>query len=144
MAARIGVTAVAKHRAGGGKIPSRKISATIIDFGTPLLEQLDAEQPLTVVRAAFDIVVTVWNAHVMAMPAWNAPQFLADLEALLHNPAVAPQMLQAYRALIAHRQERFADDPRAVGAWNVAIDANGSVRLHRDARVPPSLSPKRT
>ncbi len=132
-----------KRCAAGGQLPGRKISATTIDFGAPVLEQLDAEQPLAVVRAAFQIVITVWNAHVMAMPVWNAPQHLADLEALLSTPGIAPQMIEAYRGLSARRREHFADDPRAVGEWSVAIAANGEARLRCDARVPPALMPKR-
>ena len=46
----------------------RKISETIIDFGEPLMGQLDADQPCEVMRSTFEIVIMVWNAHVMAMP----------------------------------------------------------------------------
>jgi hypothetical protein len=131
-----------KPRATGCKLPSGKISATIIDFGAPLLEQLGADQPLSVVRSAFNIIITVWNAHVMAMPMWNAPHFLAHLEALLNTPDAEPGMLRAYDALAARRRERFANDPRAVGEWNVGFDANGRLRLHCDARVPPAFMPE--
>ena len=134
---------MAKPRADGSKLPSRKISATIIEFGEPLLKQLDTEQPLVLVRATFEIVITVWNAHVMAMPVWNAPQFLADLEALLKTATIAPQMIAAYRDLTARRQQRLADDPRAVGEWSLSIDHAGRVRLRCDARIPPSRTPRR-
>ena len=49
-------------------VPTRKISETIIDFGAPLLEQLHGRETPDVVQATFSLVVTVWNAHVMAMP----------------------------------------------------------------------------
>jgi hypothetical protein len=135
---------VAKQRAGGSKLPSRKISATIIDFGAPLLEQIDADQPPSVLRAAFQFVITVWNAYVMAMPAWNAPQFLAQLEASLATPSLDPTYLGVYRALAARRRELFADDPRAVGEWDVGFDAHGRLRLRCDARLPSARTPKRT
>ena len=59
--------------------PVRKISETILDFGEPLLSQLDAALPLDMIQSTFQIVITVWNAHVIAMPRWGQPRFLADL-----------------------------------------------------------------
>ena len=50
----------------------RKISETIVDFGEPLIHQLDTAQPYEVVRSTFEIVVLVWNAHEMAMPRWGS------------------------------------------------------------------------
>lgn len=51
--------------------PEREISETILDFGQPLLGAFDFEAPIDVVHAAHEYVVTVWNAHVMAMPIWG-------------------------------------------------------------------------
>jgi hypothetical protein len=123
-------------------IPQRKISETIIDFGAPVLHDLRPDTPIEVVRASFNIAISVWNAHVMAMPVWNAPHLLAHLQTLLRTPVAAPEMVQAYRDLTARRQELFATDPRAVGEWNVSMDQNGNVNLRCDARVPPSLMPR--
>jgi hypothetical protein len=64
----------------------RKISETIIEFGEPLINQLDADQPEEVVRSTFEIVITVWNAHVMAMPRWEQPRFIVDLQERLRDP----------------------------------------------------------
>src|SRR5271169_2113143 len=100
-------------------IPRRKISETIIDFGAPVLHDLRPDTPIEVVRASFSIAISVWNAHVMAMPVWNAPHVLAHLQALLKTPMAAPEMVQAYRDLTARRRELFASDPRAVGEWDV-------------------------
>ena len=110
-------------------IPDRKISETIIDFGAPLIFDLDKNQPIEIVRATFTIVIMVWNAHVMAMPVWGKPKPAAEARA-------------AYNELTARRLEHFASDPRAVGNWNVAFDANGRLRVHCEAHVPPSLMPR--
>ena len=64
-------------------IPQRKISETIIDFGAPLICELDKNQSIEIVRAVFTIVITVWNAHVMAMPVWGKPQLLEQLGELV-------------------------------------------------------------
>ncbi|MGZ5148123.1 MAG: hypothetical protein ACXWCP_31705 [Burkholderiales bacterium] len=124
-------------------IPKRKISETVIDFGAPLLRDLDQAQSIEIVRATFSLVITVWNAHVMAMPVWDKPDVLKQLDDVLCAPGTAPQMIAACAALTTRRQQHFASDPRAVGEWRVAFDNQGRARLHCDARVPPSLMPRR-
>ena len=95
--------------------PERKISETILDFGEPLLSQLDAALPLDMIQSTFQIVITVWNAHVMAMPRWGQPRFLADLHERMRDPQMPPEMVEAFRTLSQRRLERFANDGRAVG-----------------------------
>ena len=113
----------------------RKISETIVDFGEPLIHQLDTAQPYEVVRSTFEIVVLVWNAHVMAMPRWGQPRHLAELHARLQDPQLPAPMVEAFKALTQRRAERFATDARAVGEWSVA-QAAGQWRFRCDARVP--------
>jgi len=126
--------------APGLTIPQRKISETLIDFGAPLIFDLDPNQPIEIVRSVFTIVIMVWNAHVMAMPAWGKPQLLEHVRALLRTPGTAPQLIDSYTELAARREQHFAQDPRAVGEWNVQFDHAGRVRLHCEAHVPPSLT----
>jgi hypothetical protein len=115
--------------------PVRKISETILDFGEPLLGQLDVALPLDVIQSTFKIVITIWNAHVTAMPRWGQPQFLADLHERMRDPQMPPEMVEAMRTLSQRRLERFANDGRAVGEWSLVMDA-GEWRLRCDARVP--------
>jgi hypothetical protein len=61
----------------------RKISETILDFGEPLISQLGPDQDQETVHATFEIVVTVWNCHVLATQRWGQPKFLADLLGIL-------------------------------------------------------------
>jgi hypothetical protein len=124
-------------------IPKRKISETLIDFGAPVLRDLDQMQPFEIVHATFSLVITVWNAHVMAMPAWGKPEVLSQLEDVLRAPGTAPQMSAACAELATRRQQHFARDPRAIGEWRVAFDNRGRVRLHCEAHVPPQLMPRR-
>lgn len=124
-------------------IPQRKISETIVDFGAPLLGDLDADQSIEIVRAVFTIAITVWNAHVTAMPVWGKPELLEQLKALLRDPNTAPELVKTYAELSERRRAHFHDDPRAVGEWNVQFDHRGRVRLHCEAHVPPSLMPRR-
>lgn len=115
--------------------PIRKISETIIDFGEPLTGQLDASQPHEVVHATFNMVVLIWNAHVMATPRWDQPRFLADLQERMRDPSMAPEMVEAHLLLAQRRAELFKTDTRAVGEWSIFQD-NGIWRLRCDARSP--------
>ena len=116
----------------------RQISETIVDFGEPLIHQLDSDQPYEVVRSTFEIVVLVWNAHVMAMPRWGQPRHLAELHARLQDPHLPAPMVEAFKSLSQRRAERFATDARAVGEWSVTHKA-GQWRFRCDARVPDTM-----
>jgi hypothetical protein len=113
----------------------RRISETIIDFGEPLLAKLAEDDPLEVVRDTVGIVVTVWNAHVMASPRWGQPQFLAALRQSLLDPDTPPLLADAVRQLSRRRRESFAADLRAVGEWSI-VEHGGQWRLRCDVRVP--------
>jgi len=47
------------------------------------------------------ILITVWNAHVMAMPRWGQPRLLADLHERMRDPQMPPEMVEAFRTLSA-------------------------------------------
>ena len=112
------------------------ISETILDFGDPLVSELESDMPLEVIRSVFEMVITVWNAHVTAMPRWGKPQFLADLEQRLGDPQLPPDAVEALHALSMRRRlPRFASDDRAVGEWSLVAGAEGW-RLRCDARAP--------
>jgi hypothetical protein len=113
----------------------RKISETIIDFGEPLIGQLDPGQPGEVVRSVFEIVIMVWNAHVLEMPEWGQRGLLGDLRRLLGASEMPAPMVEAFEALSRRRAERFAADGRAVGEWDIFHEA-GRWRLRCDARAP--------
>jgi hypothetical protein len=115
----------------------RKISETIADFGDPLIRQLEPDEAVETVHSTFEIVILIWNAHVMAMPRWGKPRFLADLHQRLLDPRTPAQFAQAFELLSQRREQRFASDARGVGEWSVAKEA-GQWRLRCDARVPES------
>ena len=117
----------------------RKISDTIVDFGDPLVRQLDADQSYETVHSTFEIVILIWNAHVMAMPRWGKPRFLADLQKRAEDPQIPVQFAQAFELLSQRRAERFASDARAVGEWSVA-QQSGQWRLRCDARAPDAAA----
>lgn len=113
----------------------RKISETIVEFGDALIHQLDSDRPYEVVRSTFETVILVWNAHVMAMPRWGQPRFLAELHTRLQDPQMPAAMAEALKALSQRRLEQFATDARAVGEWRI-VQESGQWRLRCDARAP--------
>ncbi len=118
-----------------------KISATLVDFGEPLLKQLPPDASLELRHGLVNLIVTQWNAHVMAA-AWGQPQHLAQLRDTLQTAVAAgqldPQALEAFHTLSARRQlARFVDDPRAIGHWEVRDTGPGEWNIRCDARMPP-------
>ncbi len=118
--------------------PLRKISETILDFGDPLISQVEVDESDKELRSALEIVILVWNAHVLAMPRWGQAKALADLHEKLRDPAIPPELADTIRALSERRLERFATDSRAVGEWSVVKVAD-EWRLRCDARAPSQV-----
>ncbi len=119
-----------------------KISGTIVEFGLPLIEQWPPDPSRRLCEQTFELVIMIWNAHVLAR-FWGEPQHLAALEDTIRNAlaeGVLPiDALEAFEALSARRQHSpFADDPRAVGHWELRETAAGKWNLHCDARMPPT------
>lgn len=119
------------------EIPKSKISMTILEFGEPLFAQFPENPPIDVMRQVLRIVVTVWNAHTLAMPIWGEPHHLDNLKQLLGGPDVPLWTDSVVAALAERRHERFADDPRAVGEWTIEPDEDGFV-FRCEARLPAS------
>ena len=84
-----------------------KISATIIDFGMPLIEQLPADAPLEIRQGMVSFIVQVWNAHVMAMPLWGQPQHVGEMRKTLMragaDQGLAQEALATFEMLSARR-----------------------------------------
>lgn len=116
-------------------IPTRKISETILDFGEPLLRELDDEPPMHVVRNALNIVIAVWNAHVFALAGKG--QYLESLAKLVDG--IPPEVQAVVAVLHRRRQEQFSSDPRLVGEWDIVPDGRGGHALRCEARVPQEL-----
>jgi hypothetical protein len=121
-------------------IPQRKISETILDFGAPLLAEVHPDLPLDAIRTAFTIVITTWNAYVMAQDAWGHPEHLEALKQLIYAETTPSELRDTFEALSTRWQAQFADDPRVVGDWRIVEGDDSGYDLHCDARAPePAL-----
>lgn len=125
-----------------GAATPRPISDTILDFGEPLLAQLPEPRPADALHNALTIVITVWNAHVMATGAWGRPEHLDELRRLVHAGTAPPAFGRTFELLSQRRAERFADDLRVVGKWSLVPDGPTAHRFRCDARVPSTFTNK--
>ena len=131
-----GSTEVGTDTAG---IASRKISATLLEFGEPLLDLLEAPS-VEEFRAALNIVIVVWNAHGLAMAIGGGPS--KHLEALalyrrrIAQPGAPAGILVGFDALNGRRVLEYGDDPRCVGEWKLLPDGKGGYKFRCDARLP--------
>lgn len=123
------------------------ISDTILSFGEPVMRRLreSSEPPsLDIIKRALEIVITIWNAHVMATDAWGHPEHLADLQRIALDPSAAADTVTTLATLSERRFERFADDIRVVSKWDLTFDDLGRHKFDCTARLPDPEKTGRT
>ncbi|MCU0681077.1 MAG: hypothetical protein MUF34_02235 [Polyangiaceae bacterium] len=124
-------------RPAAKKGPPKKMTDTLIEFGSPIIAQLDKTSPPGVVHDLFQIIVIVWNAHVRAMPAWGRPESLRTLQDLANDEGQPELLRYAFGALTLRRFEKFRTDERAVGKWSVSLNPDGKLEFSCEAVLPP-------
>ena len=113
------------------------IADTILDFANVVITQLAEPPALNVLQQTIELVISVWNAHVLAAPEWGQPEHLVELSRLIAISS-SPQMLAAFEGLSEVRRARFASDLRVVCEWQVTADEQGRTRFDCMARLPAS------
>jgi hypothetical protein len=106
---------------------SSEFADTLIDFGGPVLEILSSRPAEGDVREAVELLVSVWNAHALAQPAWGSPDALQELDAIATS-ADAPHFLKRVLSVLSERRKsRFTDDARVAEEWAISGDGRGYV-----------------
>ncbi len=120
-------------------IPERKISETLLEFGDPLLSQLE-DPTVEEFRAALTIVIAVWNVHGLSKTTGHYQSVyleeLARVRQRLFDEGAPAIFLAAIDALEARRDSDYGDDPRCVGEWTLLPDGAGGYKFRCDARLP--------
>ncbi|WP_426749043.1 hypothetical protein VZQ01_26810 [Myxococcus faecalis] len=113
-----------------------KISATLLDYASPLFEGMPPSVPLEQRRSILQVAITVWNALVTA--AWGGEDLLPDLYRRLDAlPEPGRSTMRAtIDMLVARKRQLFARDLRGIGAWELRQAPNGDVSLWAEARAP--------
>jgi len=122
-------------------LPTRKLSETILDFGEPMLAQFRGLARPEDCQGLLQIIITIWNAHVMAMPIWGHPEHLAELVRVSYGKESPPQLRAAFDQLSLRRMHQFEDDPRIVGQWEVELPSPSNFLLRCETRIPAAYSP---
>lgn len=132
----------AAHLHAESHVPPGKLSEVLLDFGRPLLDRFTEPPPEDLLEKVMTIVVTVWNAHTLAMPCWSEPESLEELKDTVYGAESPPELAEAFELLSARRAERFREDPRAVGSFRVEVGAGGAFQLSCTPRLPDKLIPR--
>jgi hypothetical protein len=121
------------------KIPERKISETLLEFGDPLLSQLE-DPTVEEFRVALTIVIVVWNVHGLSKTTGESRsayvEELARVRQRLFDEGAPAIFLAAINALEARRDSDYGDDPRCVGEWALLPDGAAGYKFRCDARLP--------
>jgi hypothetical protein len=113
-----------------------KISETLLEYAAPLLAQMPPGASLQQQQAFFQVVITVWNALVVAQRGKEnlVPDVYRRLEAMPQPGRTV--MLAMVDVLVDRKRQHFANDLRAVGRWELRVKANGELSLWAEARGP--------
>jgi hypothetical protein len=112
----------------------KKISAAILDYAAPVLDKLPPGEPLETRRATLEFAILVWNALVLADAGRR--DFLVELRSRLGSLPGNDIVSGAFDRLIERRRERYADDDRLVGNWELRLKGDGSLAFRAEARRP--------
>ena len=119
----------------------KKLSATILDFATPLTEGLPPQALLDVRRATLGLAITIWNALVLQ--ACGQGEVLAELFDRFRKlpPRESALMAPIVRDLVLRRHALYAKDLRMVGEWELRDLGGGELSLKAVALAPPEKKP---
>jgi hypothetical protein len=109
-----------------------KISAAILDYAQPVLDELPPDTSFETRREVLGFAILVWNALVMI--EWGRPDFLAELRKRLDTIPGNDIVTGAFDRLVERKRRRYATDDRAVGNWELRLKGDGSVSLWAEAR----------
>ena len=115
------------------KFPTRKISATFLEFAEPLLAPLGAEASEQEMEGALQIAFTVWNS-VVYDAVQRGDRWVSQVRRLAKD-APDPGVSMLVEQMIARKRRLFGDDQRLIGKYEF-IRANGELRFRAEARSP--------
>lgn len=112
------------------RLPERDLSELVLELAAPLLERLGPAPAIDDARAVISLVVTFWNASVLASKRWEYPQ-VKELNALKKRMRgrAASRADAADFDLLTQRWREHWLDPRLVAGWTYDLDAAGVPRL---------------
>ena len=121
------------------KLPTRKVSETLLEFARPLLEDAaysdDMQDELFVILA---LAMSAWNAVVQ--DTWEPEKGWVERAraTLLRMPkGEREQMTRDFELLVERKRRHFADDPRVFDALDVVVHRKGDLGVRLMGMVTP-------
>lgn len=113
--------------------PAGKISETLVEFASPLVELLERPIAPDPMRQSLLVAVLVWNSVVLAEWGLEADSLDRARQLLRAVPEAVRRFL--FDELILRKRRRFASDRRLIGYFEVH-DEDGELRVRADACLP--------
>lgn len=124
------------------RLPTRKISDSLMEFAEPLLEHAPDHLSPQKLEHVLIFPVTIWNAVILddrgAMPG-----FLAQARARV-AVAQPPVPLSLFDFMVERKRSCFGDDHRLIGRHSVRVGTDGTFHIQAEAYMPPPRRPRAT
>jgi len=112
-------------------IPDRKISEVILEFGEPMLGQLDMTDKFEM-ESAVRLLITIWNAVALDQQL-KTRHYEDQMMKLLEE--TAGDFDGIARKLIKRKKRKYSSDPRTVGHHEIVM-RDGGLILRAEAHLP--------
>lgn len=122
------------------RVPEGDLAETLVEFAAPLLERLGPEPTIEDAQAVMALVVSFWNASVLASKRWDDPR-VKELNALkkrMRGRAASREDAATFDLLAARWRNHWLD-PRLVESWTYEPDSAGVRRLVCTMSLPAGV-----
>jgi hypothetical protein len=112
------------------RLPERDLAERVLALASPLLERLGPAPAIDDARATIALVVTFWNASVLASKQWEYPRVkqLNALKKHMRGRQASRDDAATFELLTERWREHWLD-PRLVESWTYEPDVAGLPRL---------------
>lgn len=111
---------------------SQKISATFLEFSSPLLKTLPKPATKQDIDKILRITYTVWNAVVFDEVFENT-NYVSEIRDSFKHDKEGASLIDYF---ITRKNELFGDDLRIIGEYKIIMMDGNKWRLRADARDP--------
>jgi hypothetical protein len=110
-----------------------------------MFERLGPDSGLDEARAAVDLAVTLWNAHVEASKLWTKPRLkvLNKLRRKMRSKQAPAGDANLFDVLSARWLQKFMLDPRLVASWSYDASQTRARHLVCEMRLPDGVEAER-
>jgi hypothetical protein len=113
----------------------KKISETLIQFASPMLDLVGTDAPPDTIRELFMTAVTVWNGVVWEQLG-RGSHYVNDIRQRLHT-ADMPPMAAIVDELIERKRTRFSDTLVMISSHEIVYNSDQTEFIVRaEGRVP--------